>query len=107
MAMTGVGVAFVQETKMVNITFATCSFEEYSILAAAADSKRRGGVALLVKDREGFRVENEKVVGPNVISFELITSGDEGEGERWYVVKCHLPPPLTKRGRHSKGYCRL
>ena len=58
------------------------------------------------KERDGFRVENEKAVGPNVISFELITGDDEGKEERWYVVGCYLPPS-DKRGRHSGGYCRL
>ena len=52
------------------------------------------------KERDGFRVENEKAVGPNVISFELITGDDEGKEERWYVVGCYLPPS-DKRGRHS------
>ena len=106
MGMTGVDVAFVQETKIVDPTFTTHKFEGYSILAVAADSERRGGVALLVKDRDGFKVENKKTVGPNVISFELITGDDEGEKERWYVVGV-TSSPLTKRERHSGGYCRL
>ena len=46
----------------------------------------------MLKDREVFKVENEKAVGPNVISFELITGDDKGEEERWYVVGCYLPP---------------
>ena len=35
----------------------------------------------MVKEREGFKVENERAVGPNVISFELITGVDEREEE--------------------------
>ena len=73
-------------------TFAIRFFGGYFICAAAADSKRRKGVALLVKEQEGFRVENEKAVGPNVISFELIT----GEKERGDVVGCYLPPSDKK-----------
>ena len=46
----------------------------------------------MAKERDGFRVENEKAVGPNIISFDLITGNDEGEEERWYVVGCYLPP---------------
>ena len=39
-------------------------------------------MALLVKERERFRVENEKAMGPNVILFKLITGDYEGEEER-------------------------
>ena len=60
----------------------------------------------MVKEREGFKVENERAVGPNVISFELITGDNKGEEERWYMMECYLPP-LTKRGRQSGGYCKL
>ena len=49
-------------------------------------------MALFVKEREGFRVENEKAMGPNIISFELVTGDDEEEEERWCVVGCYLPP---------------
>ena len=42
MEMTRVGVVFLQEMKIVDPTFANRSFKEYSILAAAADSERRG-----------------------------------------------------------------
>ena len=71
MGMTGVNAAFVQETKIIDPTFAIRKFEGYSILSAATDSERRGGSALLVKEREGFKDENKKAVGPNVILFEL------------------------------------
>ena len=91
MKVTGGDVAFVQETKTVDPTFATREFEGYSVLAAA-DSERRGGVAPLAKERDRFRVENKKAVGPNVILFELITGDDEGGKEWWYVVGCYLPP---------------
>ena len=85
--MVGVDVAVLQETKIVDPAFVTRSFEGYSILAAAADSERRGGVALLVKETNAFTIENERARGTNVISFELVT----GE-ERWFVVGCYLPP---------------
>ena len=41
--MVGVDVAVLQETKIVDPTFASRTFEGYTILAAAADSDRRGG----------------------------------------------------------------
>ena len=90
-------------SKIVDPTFATRSFEGYSILVEAADSKRRGGVSRLEKEREGFRVENEKTMGPNGISFELITGDNEGEEERWYVVECDLPPSDKEGGDTTEG----
>ena len=41
--MVGVDAAVLQETKITDPIFATRNFEGYSILAAAADSNRRGG----------------------------------------------------------------
>ena len=41
MGMTGVNITFIQETKIVNLTFEICSFAGYSILVAAADNNRR------------------------------------------------------------------
>ena len=47
-------------------------------MVAAADSNRRGGIALLVRENDLFAVENEKVRrGLNVILFELMISPDE------------------------------
>ena len=42
MDMVGVDVAVLQETKITDPVFASRSFEGYTILAAAADSERRG-----------------------------------------------------------------
>ena len=88
--MVGVHVAVLQETKITGPVFVSRSFEGYSILAAAADSDRRGGVALSVRETDYFTVENEKAVGPNIISFELVTG--RRQIERWCVVGCYLLP---------------
>ena len=50
---------------------------------------------MLVKaDEQQFSVENAVVVGPNVISCELITGSGEGEGDktRWFLVGFYSPP---------------
>ena len=47
-------------------------------------------MVLLVRENDLFTVENEKAVGPNIISFELLTG--RRKDERWYVVGCYLPP---------------
>ena len=70
MGMTGVNVAFVQETVIL------------FWWRRQTERGEGGGVALLVKERERFRVENEKAMGPNVILFKLITGDYEGEEER-------------------------
>ena len=49
-------------------------------------------MGLLVKKRDGFRVENEQAMGHNVISFELFTGDNEGKEERSYVVGYYLLP---------------
>ena len=41
---------------------------------------------VLVDENRIFKVENEKMQGPNDILFKLITSPDE----KWYVVGCCL-----------------
>ena len=45
--MVGVDVAVLQETKITDPVFATRSFEGYTVLAAAADSDRRGGDSVI------------------------------------------------------------
>ena len=87
---TGADIAFLQEVKIKDPKFATKRFDGYEIRTAAAGTARCGGVALLVRENNewAFTVENEKVVGPNVISFELVT----GRHKRWFVVGCYLPP---------------
>ena len=57
------------------------------------------GLTLLVNERESVSVENEKTVGPNVISFEFVT----GKKERWYVVRCYLPPSNRERERMRRA----
>ena len=84
-----VDVAVIQETKFTNTDFAARKWAGYDILTAAAATTNCGGIALLVKaDEQRFSVENAKVVGPNVISCELITGSGEGEGEetRWFLA---------------------
>ena len=69
--MMGVDVGFLIETKFTNTNFATKRWAGYDILTATAGSNNCGGIALLVRlDERKFLVENAKVVGPNVISFE-------------------------------------
>ena len=55
-----------------------------------------GSVALAVRENSLFRTENERIVGPNVISFEMVVA----KYERWFVVGCYLLPSDTG-GRHN------
>ena len=100
MKMMDVDVAVLQETKFTNTDFSTRRWAGYDVLTAVAGSNNCGGIALLVKaDERKFSVENAVVVGPNVISCELITGSGKGEGDktRWFLVGFILPP-LIKRG---------
>ena len=51
----------------------------------------------MVRDSEWVRVENEKVVGNNVISFELALNKEE----RFFAVGCYFPPS-DKKGEARK-----
>ena len=42
----------------------------------------------MVRETKRFTVENAKVVGPNVISFQSLARKEE----RWHVIGCHFPP---------------
>ena len=41
-----------------------------------------------MRESKFFSVENVKVRGPNVISFQMVT----GEEERWHIVGVYFPP---------------
>ena len=74
--------------KIKDAKFATRKWAGYDILTASAGTAKCGGIALLVMENDAFTIENEKVVCPNVISFEMVT----GRHKRWLVVGCYLPP---------------
>ena len=83
-----VDVAVLQETKIAKAKFAPRRAEGYTIRVAPTSGRNCGGVALAVRENSLFRTENERIVGPNVISFEMVVA----RNERWFVVGCYLPP---------------
>ena len=89
-----VDIAVQQEVKITDPKFATRKWAGYKILTAAAGTANCGGVALLVRENDNwaFSVENAKVIGPNIISCELVT----GRHTRWFIVGCYLPPLDTE-----------
>ena len=64
-----VDIAILQETKVTD-GFYPRSAEGYSIVATEAKSNRSGGVALVWREGDKFELEETKVWGTNVISFE-------------------------------------
>ena len=66
-----VDIAVLQEVKITDAKFATRKWVGYEILTASAGTVKYRGIALLMKENDTFTIENEKVVGPNVISFEM------------------------------------
>ena len=83
-----IDVAVVQETKIAEATFAPRQYRGYTIRVTPSSGRNCGGVGLIVRETEHFTVENVKVKGPNVISFQLVT----GEEERWHIVGAYFPP---------------
>lgn len=54
-----------------------------------AMANARGGVTLIYRDSPLFQLENEKVQGPNLITFELVV-GEKELTERWFVVGAYM-----------------
>ena len=78
-------VAVVQEVKLKNPEFAPRTGFGYTIHTTAAGTDNCGGGSLLVREYGLFWVEEVKVWGPNVLSFQLQVG--EKEEERWYCVE--------------------
>ena len=70
-----VNIAVLQEMKITNPKYATKKWAGYEIRTTAAGMANCGGVALLVRENNNwaFTVENEKVIGQNVISCKMVT----------------------------------
>ena len=83
-----VDVAVLQETKIVKAKFAAWSYRGYTLRVPPSSGKNCGGIGLVVGEANRFTVESAKVVGPNVISFQLLTRKDG----RWHVVGCCFLP---------------
>ena len=83
----GVGIGFVQETKFRDRKFAAPTFSGYSILTTDAESLNYGSGALLYKESDHYELEEAKIRGNNVISFELEMGRDV-----YFMVGCYIPP---------------
>ena len=96
-----VDIAVVQETKILDPTFAAKKWAGYEIKSAAPGSASCGWVALLVRESKSARVENTKILGTNVLSFELVLS----EEERFFAAGCYFAPS-DKEGGGSGWWSR-
>ena len=65
----------------------TRALDGYRVVATDAPSRHRGGVALFYREEADFAVEEVRTYGPNVISFEVVTSR-----RRWYIIGCYIAP---------------
>ena len=75
-----------QETKITNGVYTRAS-AGYRVVATDAPSQHRGRIALFYREGADFAVEEVRPYGPNVISFEVVTSR-----RRWYIIGCYLAP---------------
>ena len=70
----GVDLGIFQETKLTD-EYYTRNSSGYKVLATKAASAWSGGIALFYREHASFEVEEEKVWGQNVMSFELVLGG--------------------------------
>jgi len=82
----GVDIGLFQETKLTKGIY-TRNSSGYSVLASDAPSAWSGGVALFYRENDLFEVEEQKLWGPNVLSFELQTGED-----RYFIVGAYIAP---------------
>ena len=59
----------------------------YMVWETEAESRHRGGIAIVWRDAEEWGVDGVRNFGPNVVIF-IITSGRK----RWYDVGAYVPP---------------
>jgi hypothetical protein len=86
----GVGSAVLMETKVAD-DLHPCLASGYKILALKAASHNQGGIALLWKENCGeYEVELARVVMPNLLMFQLVTSN-----KQFYCMGVYVPPTDT------------
>jgi hypothetical protein len=60
----------------------------YKVLSSKAVSRHQGGIALLWKENHpGVEVEAARILTPNLLTFQLVTSD-----ERYYCMGVYIPP---------------
>ena len=80
-------IVFAQESKFAEKHHATKRYGPYNILTAPTQRTNCGGVSLFHRESKLYSLENAKVRGPNIITFELQVSK-----VRYYVIGCYFPP---------------
>ena len=73
-----------QETKLTKI-FYTREASGFWVTATEAPSAHRGGIVILYRKAEHFTVEELRLHGPNVITFQLVMGR-----RQWHVVGCYI-----------------
>jgi hypothetical protein len=86
MAATGVDCGVFTETKITDDIYTRYSLG-YNVFALNAVSIWQGGISLFWRDNDLYKIEESKIRGPNMLSFELVTGKT-----RFYVVGAYLPP---------------
>jgi hypothetical protein len=86
MAATGVDCGVFTETKITDDIYTHFSLG-YNVFASNAVSVWQGGIALFWRDNDLYEIEESKICGPNMLSFELVTGKT-----RFYIMGAYLPP---------------
>ena len=86
MAQANIDLGVFQEMKCTDGIY-TRESAGYRVVATDTPSRHRGGVALFYRPSPLFAVEAVREYGPNVLSFEVATGG-----QQWYIIGCYLTP---------------
>ena len=73
-----------QEIKINNGVY-TRESSVFWVMATAAPSAHRGGVAIFYREADHFAIKELRFHGLNVISFQLVTGR-----QRWHVMGCYI-----------------
>jgi hypothetical protein len=83
-----VDVAILTEAKITDNIYPR-QYMVYTITATTAPSIHQGGIALAWRQRNGYSIESVIVHGPNMLSFQLVSSG-----YRWLIVAVYMSPNI-------------
>jgi hypothetical protein len=86
MKLVGVDFGDLLETKLTKGVY-TCWSSGYNVRATHAPSAWQRGISLFWRASDLYEVKEVEMRGPNVLSFQLVTSA-----ARYYIVGCYIPP---------------
>ena len=81
-----IGIRVLQKTKLVRGIHTLLS-SDYKVWAIEAGRRHWGGIYIVMREDEGWKVEGAHIFGPNVVFFTVVSGN-----KLWYVVGAYVPP---------------